>query len=295
MAHGQMRALGRPAQGTRLRDLSRALFMSLLDRELADRFDRVDGRNLNEFGVDPWGFSPEAAKTAAGPAHFLYKHYFRVEARGVDNVPDGRVILVANHGGQVPMDGAMTVMSVLCQRTVPRIPRAMVERWAADLPFVSTFFARCGQVIGDPDSCRRLLLADECVLVFPEGAKGINKMWNHRYQMVKFGLGFMRLALETRTPVVPVAIVGHEEQAIAIADLKPVARLLGMPALPITLTGLPIPLPSKYFIEFGEPMHFTGDPNDEDEVVEQKVATVQARMQQMLTQGLQRRGKRVFR
>ena len=294
MAVRQMRALGRPAGGTRLGDVSRALLLSVLDRELADRMDGLDRRNLNEFGVDPFGFSPEQAKLAAAGVHFLFKHYFRVQTLGVDHVPDGRVLLVANHGGQLPFDGAMTVMSVLCHRATPRLPRAMVERWAADLPFVSTFFARCGQVIGDPDTCRRLLNADECVLVFPEGARGINKMWNKRYHMAEFGLGFMRLALETGTPVVPVAIVGHEEQSIAVANLPRMARLLGMPALPVTLTGVPLPLPARYYIEFGPPMHFTGDPNDEDLVVEQKVAQVRSAMQTMIAQGLKRRGRRIF-
>ncbi|MEW5854828.1 MAG: lysophospholipid acyltransferase family protein [Myxococcota bacterium] len=289
-----MKAVGRPRGGTDLGDISRALLLSMLDDRLISRLDALDRSNLNEFGVDPFGFNPETAKVCVGPAWWLYKHYFRVQQRGADKIPDGRVLLVANHGGQLPLDGAMVIMSVLAERPVPRIARAMVERWAGDLPWVGTLFARCGQIIGEPDSCRRLLNADECVLVFPEGAKGISKLWNQRYHLQDFGLGFMRLALETRTPVVPVAIVGHEEQAVAFANLKGVARALRMPAFPVTATVLPIPLPARYYIEFGDPMHFEGDPNDEDEVIGEKVAQVKSTMQRMIQEGLQRRGRRVF-
>ncbi|MBI5495029.1 MAG: acyltransferase family protein [Deltaproteobacteria bacterium] len=278
-----------------LRDVGRLVLQSTSPSGLAARLDALDRSNLNEFGVDPFGFSPEETKLYAGPAWWLYKHYFRVEQTGVENVPDGRVLLVANHGGQLPLDGAMIIMSILGERPVPRLGRAMVEHWAAELPFVGTWFARCGQVIGDPESCKRLLLADEAVLVFPEGSKGINKMWNQIYRLREFGLGFMRQALETHTPIVPVAVVGHEEQSLALFDLKPVARLLGMPALPVTLTGLPLPLPTKYHIEFGAPMHFEGDHNDEDDVVGRKVALVRETLQRMVKDGLKRRGKRIFR
>jgi 1-acyl-sn-glycerol-3-phosphate acyltransferase len=290
-----MKALGRRHGGTRITDLSRALLAGALDDRVRRRLDALDRKNLNEFGVDPFGFSPEAAKLCVAPAYWLYKHYFRVQALGAERIPDGRVLLVANHGGQLPMDGGMTIMSVLVDRPVPRMTRAMVEKWAQDLPYVGTFFARCGQVIGDPDTCRRLLNSEECVLVFPEGAKGISKLWTERYHLQQFGLGFMRLALETRTPVVPVAIVGHEEQSLAIANLKGVAKLLGMPAFPLTLTVLPVPLPSRYYIEFGHPLSFDGDPNDDDDVIEQKVAVVKQTMKRMITEGLQRRGQRIYR
>lgn len=195
-------ALGAPPGGLGARSLARLVMTSSLDERIAARLDALDRSNLNEYGVDPFGFAPEEAKLYVGPAHWIYKHYFRVEARGADHIPDGRVLLVANHGGQIPMDGAMIIMAVLSERTVPRLPRAMVEHWAAELPFVSTWFARCGQVIGDPDSCRRLLNANEAVLVFPEGARGISKLWKDIYKLQDFGLGFMRLALEDRKSVV---------------------------------------------------------------------------------------------
>jgi murein DD-endopeptidase MepM/ murein hydrolase activator NlpD len=133
----------------------------------------------------------------------------------------------------------------------------MVEKWMPTLPFVSVFFARLGQVVGTPENCRKLLSSGEAILVLPEGVRGLNKLWRERYQLADFGLGFMRLALETDTPIVPLAVVGAEEQAPALLNLKPVARLLHMPAMPITPTLLPFPLPTRYHLRFGEPLHFT--------------------------------------
>jgi 1-acyl-sn-glycerol-3-phosphate acyltransferase len=187
----------------------------------------------------------------------------------------------------------MIGVSMLIAHDPPRAIRSMVEKWVPALPFVSTVMARAGQIVGTPENCRRLLAADEPILVFPEGVRGITKLWPHRYQLQEFGLGFMRLALETDTPVVPVAVVGAEEQAPAFFDIKPLAKLLGFPAFPITPTLLPFPLPSRYAIYFGDPIKFTGSPNDEDSELEKKVKTVKAQIQAMLSAGLKKR-KRVF-
>lgn len=247
----------------------------------------------NEYGVDPFGLDLEFAKAAIAPALWLYKHYFRVETHGVEHIPAGRTLLVANHSGQLPFDGAMIGVSCLIEASPPRVVRAMVERWVPTLPYASTFFSRMGQVVGTPENCRRLLQQDETILVFPEGTKGINKLWRDAYQLQDFGNGFMRLALETRTPIVPVAVVGAEEQAPALADLRGVARLLGMPALPVTPQGVPLPLPTKYRLHFGEPMYFTGRADDEDAEVEKKVRQVKATIQAMLNEGLRDR-KHIF-
>jgi 1-acyl-sn-glycerol-3-phosphate acyltransferase len=249
---------------------------------------------LNENGVDQFGFDPEVAAKAGPYLAWVYENYFRVKQFGVDNVPDGRVLLIGNHSGQLPYDAAMINMAVFLERKKPRIVRAMIEKFVHDLPFVSVFFERCGQIIGTPDNCRRVLSAEEAILVFPEGARGINKLFHERYQLKPFGLGFMRLALETNTPIVPVGVVGAEEQAPAIANLKKVAKLFGLPALPITATmalgplGL-LPLPTKYRIYFGEPMQFTGDPNDEDAEVETKVRKVRTEIEKLLERGLRER------
>jgi 1-acyl-sn-glycerol-3-phosphate acyltransferase len=123
----------------------------------------------------------------------------------------------------------------------------------------------------------------------------MNKLYADAYQLQEFGLGFMRLALEADTPIVPVAVVGSEEQAPAIANLESFGRIFGMPAFPITITwpwlgplGM-VPLPVRYHIEFGTPMRFRGDPNDEDEIIEEKVEEVKSTIQSMLRKGLAER------
>ncbi|SEU38563.1 lysophospholipid acyltransferase family protein [Stigmatella erecta] len=246
-------------------------------------------RTENEYGVDPFGFNLDFSLAAVAPLVWLYRHYHRVETFGIENVPAGRVLLVSNHSGQLPMDGAMIGVALMMEASPPRAIRSMVEKWVPTLPYVSAFFARVGQIVGTPENCRRLLNAGEAILVFPEGMRGISKLWPQRYQLQDFGLGFMRLALETDTPIVPVAVIGAEEQAPALMDLKPLAKLLGFPAFPITPTGLPIPLPTKYRLYFGEPLHFTGRADDEDSELDKKVRTVRAAIQTMIHQGLKER------
>lgn len=250
-------------------------------------------RTENEYGVDPFGFNLDFAMSAIAPIVWLYKHYFRVETHGIQNVPRGRVLLVSNHSGQLPIDGAMIGVALMAEGTPPRALRAMVEKWVPTLPYVSTFMARVGQIVGTPENCRRLLASDEAILVFPEGVRGLGKLWPQRYQLQEFGLGFMRLALETDSPIVPVAVVGAEEQAPGLASLKPVGKLFGFPYFNLTPTGVPLPLPTKYHIYFGEPMRFTGRPDDEDAELDKKVRTVKGTLQAMLDAGVKER-KHVF-
>ncbi len=261
------------------------------------RFRDIPTR-LNENGVDQFGFDPEFAARMAPMLAWVYEHYFRVEPYDVDRVPDGRCLLISNHSGQLPIDAVMIGLSVFLERTRPRVCRAMVEKFVSDLPFVSYFMERMGQITGTPDNCRRLLDAEEAILVFPEGVRGINKLFHERYQLKPFGLGFMRLALETKTPIVPVAVVGAEEQAPAIMNFKRIGKLFGLPAMPITpLMALgPIgllPLPVKYRIYFGEPLTFTGDPNDEDAEIAHKAKQVERAINGLLERGLRER-KHIF-
>ena len=245
----------------------------------------------NEYGVDPFGLELDFAKAAIAPVLWLYKNYFRVETHGIANVPAGKVMLISNHSGQLPIDAAMIGLSMLVEAEPPRVVRAMVEKWAPTLPFVAPFFARVGQVVGTPENCRRLLAAGETIMVFPEGVRGLNKTYDKKYRLQEFGNGFMRLALETGTPIVPVAVVGAEEQAPALFDFKAAAKLLGFPALPITVT--PLPLPVKYHLWFGEPMRFSGSAEDEDAELDRKVREVKAAVQGLIDHGLHER-KSIF-
>jgi 1-acyl-sn-glycerol-3-phosphate acyltransferase len=267
----------------------------LLGEELDARIHRVR-IHPNEAGFDPFGFDPKTARYALALAAFLHRYYFRTEVHDIARVPDGRVLVIANHSGQIPVDGLILGTSLMLDAEPPRFPRSMVERWSAQLPFVSVLFPRCGQVVGSPDNARRLLEQDEALVVFPEGVRGISKTFDQRYRLTDFGLGFMRLALETGTPIVPVAVVGGEEQLPSFANVRPLARLLGMPAFPViphVLLGLPLPLPTRYRLWFGEPMRFQGDPDDDDAVIEKKVGEVKQTIQSMLNHGLRER-KSIF-
>ena len=251
--------------------------------------------DLGELGVDPFGFDPEVVTHLTGPLVWLYRHYFRVMVDGIDKVPDGRVLLISNHSGQLPFDGMMIGTAMVLEHEPPRVIRSMVEKWIPRLPFVSVFMARVGQIVGTPENCRRLLARDEAILVFPEGARGISKTFDKRYQLERFGTGFLRLALETRTPIVPVAVVGAEEQAPALYNLKPMARLLRMPSFPVTPTfpllgpaGL-LPLPTRYRIYFGDPLVFDGCGDEEDEFIERHVETVRGAVQGLIRRGLEER------
>jgi len=278
--------------GDELKRRLREWTTSMVGNDLEHRVEQI-GHVGNEFGVDPFGFDLDYALAAIAPFLWLYKNYFRVQIFDIDRVPPGRVLLVANHSGQLPLDGAMILVAMLTEARRPRAVRSMVEKWVQTLPYVSTFMARVGQIVGTPENCRRLLEGEEAILVFPEGVRGLGKTWPQRYRLQDFGLGFMRLALETNTPVVPVAVIGAEEQAPSLMNVKPLARMLGFPYLPLTPTIVPLPLPTRYRIYFGEPMKFTGRADEEDAELDKKVAAVKSRLQSMIDAGLKER-KHVF-
>ncbi len=250
----------------------------------------------NEYGFDPYGFHREHLRYPMLVARWLYKSYFRAESRGLENIPaDGRVLIIANHSGQLPFDGLVIATALMLDADSPRMVRSMIERYVPTVPFASYLLSRWGQITGTPENCRRLLRDEEAILVFPEGARGISKPYSKRYQLAEFGHGFMRLALETNTPIVPCAVVGAEEQAPAV-NIKPLARLLNAPAFPVVPYPpfVPIiPLPTKYRLQFGEPLVFEGDPDDDEEVLDEKVRAVRNRIQSMIQIGLRER-KHVF-
>ena len=264
-----------------------------LERELDGRLAKAP-LQLNSFGYDPHGFHPETARRLLLPSAVLHRYYFRVESHGIEHVPPGPVLLIANHAGQFAYDGAMLSISMLLDADPPRLARGMGEYFLWRIPWVGQSAARIGTMVGTPENCIAMLEDGECVMVFPEGARGANKPFRKRYELQRFGLGFMRLALATGTPIVPVGIVGSEEQQPGFANLENFGRRFGLPSFPITITqpwfgplGSMAALPVKYHIHFGEPLSFEGDTHEEDATVQEKVDVVKDAMRDLIARGLE--------
>ena len=216
-----------------------------------------------EVPYDRFGFSPDVTKSAFPWFQALYRYYFRVKSSGHENIPkSGPALLVGNHGGLLPFDAAMGVVDCVLHTDPPRLPRAIVDRWAGSLPWVNVFYARVGQVIGTRENFGDLLGDGQMVLVFPEGMDAVSKPITQRYRLQRFRVGFIEHALRARAPIVPVAFLGNDDQTPILYDFKSVARRLGLPAIPITPTfpllgplGL-LPYPVSYRIVYGEPLPF---------------------------------------
>ena len=212
--------------------------------------------------LDDFGFDREFTELLQPLAEWFYRDYWRVEAFGVENVPaEGRALLVANHAGVIPWDGAMIRTAISSEHPNPRHARMLVTDWAFQMPFLSEFLLKTGNVVAHPQNATTLLERGELVGVFPEGVKGAVKPYRERYRVRRFGRGgFVQVAMRTGSPIIPVAVVGSEEVHPVLFDLPVLADALGMPAFPVTptwpLLGLlgALPLPSKWLIAFGEPI-----------------------------------------
>jgi 1-acyl-sn-glycerol-3-phosphate acyltransferase len=250
-----------------------------------------------DLASDGFGFDLEFTERVKNVALWFYRKYWRVETEGVTNVPArGRALLVANHGGIIPYDGAMIRTAILAEHPHPRHARMLVVDWAFAMPFTNMLLVKTGNVLAHPDNATALLERDELVGVFPEGVKGASKPYRSRYRIRRLGRGgFVQVALRTGSPIIPVAVVGSEEVHPVLTDLQPLARLLGLPAVPITPTfpwlglGGLIPLPSKWLIAFGKPIdvkqHGTEGANDARlvlELSEQVREWIQAKVYELL-------------
>lgn len=240
-------------------------FVTVLQRLGAGRVKAALVRYLTKRGdrvIDEFGFDESFLEPLLPLAKWFHDHYFRVESRGLEHIPDtGRVLLVANHSGTLPYDGAMVVAAVRFQHPARRHVRALVEDFIYHVPYLGMFMSRVGAVRACQENAQRLLENDEATLVFPEGVKGIGKLFSKRYRLQRFGRGgAIRLAASTGATLVPVSIVGAEEAMPLLSKVSWLAQPLGLPYIPITptlpllgLAGL-IPFPTKWFIDFGEPI-----------------------------------------
>jgi len=233
------------------------------ERRLAGGLAFLRRRVTGDYEVDDFGFDPDLTEhVLLPPLRPLYDKWFRVETRGLDNVPDaGGALLVANHSGTIPIDAVMTALALLDHHPAHRHLRLLGADLVFTLPLVAPLARKGGNTLACNADAERLLSSGELVGVFPEGFKGIGKPFSERYKLQRFGRGgFVSAALRTGTPIIPCSIVGAEEIYPMVGNAKTLARLLGLPYLPITPTfpllgplGA-VPLPSKWIIEFGEPI-----------------------------------------
>jgi len=263
------------------------------------QWGRLGMRNRSE-EVDDFGLDPVYEASIRPIADFLYRRYFRVEAAGLENVPaEGRCLVVANHSGTLPLDGFVLRTAFRLDHPGRRDLRWLAEDFVYYLPFVGAFMSRVGGVRACQEHAERLLSKESLVAVFPEGVKGIGKLYRDRYRLQRFGRGgFIRLCLRTQTPLVPAAIVGAEEASPMLHRDELVSKLLGLPYLPVTPTfpllgplGL-LPAPTKWRIRVGEPVHLDGhgpEAADDPVLVGRLADRVRTRIQEMLSQAVAER------
>ncbi|MAT60957.1 MAG: glycerol acyltransferase [Micrococcales bacterium] len=234
------------------------------DERVAGALAFLRRRVTGEYSVDEFGFDPELLEQLLmAPFRPLYEKWFRVETRGLENVPDeGGALVVANHSGTIPLDSVMTQLALLDHHPAHRHLRILGADLVFQSPFIGELARKSGSTLACAPDAKRLLTRGELVGVWPEGFKGIGKPFSERYKLQRFGRGgFVAAALEARVPIIPTAIVGAEEIYPLIGDAKTLARLLGLPYIPVTPTfpwlgplGM-VPMPSKWIIMFGEPIH----------------------------------------
>jgi 1-acyl-sn-glycerol-3-phosphate acyltransferase len=234
-----------------------------LEERVAEVGEFLQRRITGKYSVDDFGFDRDLTEHVVLPLlRPLYERWFRVETIGTENVPlHGGALLVANHSGTLPLDALMTTVAVHDDLAVPRYLRMLAADLVFGLPGVGATARKAGHTLACNADAEALLGAGELVGVWPEGFKGIGKDFADRYKLQRFGRGgFVSAALRSGVPIIPCSIVGAEETYPKIADIGPLARLLGVPYFPITPTwpllgplGL-VPLPSKWYIEFGEPI-----------------------------------------
>lgn len=259
------------------------------DSQIARRVDELE-LPFSRHGVDPYGIDKKELAKAFTILRWVYEKYFDITVYGADNIPPrGRAMLVGNHSGGWALDGIMVLASMFFELDPPRLAQGMVERFIQQVPFFSWFSNRLGQFAGLPEHCIRLLEDERLLMVFPEGARGTAKLFKDRDSLVSFGTGFVRLALQTKTPIVPFGFVGAGEAVPTVTNLYRLGKFFGVPYIPVTPYGLALPLPVSLQIFYGEPIVLEGSPSDTDEVIAGHVERVKSRVADLISQGRQLR------
>lgn len=289
----------RPAETVSMTGVSSAR-VAADDSSVPESWDVLQSRFTGNYAVDDFGFDPEFTdKVLLQLVRPFYRHWFRVEVSGIDSIPaEGGALIVANHSGTIAVDSVMTQVAVHDEHPSHRNLRMLGADLVFQTPFLGDLARRAGHTLACHDDAERLLRSGEVVGVWPEGFKGIGKPFSERYRLQRFGRGgFVSAAVRTGMPIIPTAIVGAEEIYPMIANASPVARVLGLPYFPITPTfpalgplGL-LPLPSKWFIHFDDPIATddlppgsADDPSVLFEITDQVRERIQRRLYDLLAQ-----------
>ena len=231
-----------------------------------------------------FGFRFDAAARMFAVTGLLYRKYFRVECHGIESLPSGAFLLVANHSSRVlSWDGAMIVTACLLDAEPPRLVHGMADHRLMTLPVLGAAARLIGAVDGRRPACEELLRRGAAVLTFPEGVRALAKPFRERYRLRGFGHGFVHVALATGAPIVPVAVIGAEEEAPLLANPSWLARLVRTPVAPITPT-IVLPLPVKYRLHFGTPIRLKGSTGPDS--VARQAQHVRAVLQDLISRGV---------
>ena len=263
---------------------------ALLPGDQRGRLDELHFADAGH-GFDRLGMCRESVVRWVAGTRFLYEAWFRVDSRGIENVPgEGPVILAPNHSGTLPFDGMMLWADVARRSSPPRVPRLVADSFVPRLPFVNTVFSRTGVIGGNRATVDRVLGEGEIVAIFPEGVPGIAKPRSERYQLKEFRVGHAELAIRHGAPIVPVAIIGAEEQWPELTRIESF-HMFGAPYLPIPAT--PLPLPVKYRIRYGTAIdprdRWTPEQADDPAIVRALAGEVRRRVQTLVDEGLRER------
>jgi 1-acyl-sn-glycerol-3-phosphate acyltransferase len=268
--------------------VARALTRAFGNPDIQDRRARFSIRDAGH-GYDRFGMHPDFVALADLVTTAAYERYFRVRSVGSENIPaTGPGVVASNHSGTLPFDAMMLWADIYRKTSPPRAARAVADYFVSSLPLVGTAFARSGMVGGSRGNARALLESGELLMLFPEGTPGIGKPFRDRYQLQDWREGHCELAIRHRTPIIPVGIVGPEEQ------MPQIARLPGFGAIPyIPVTATPFPLPVRYHIRYGAPIalhqRYSPAAADDPEVVRQVALEVKAAVQELINDGLRER------
>ena len=263
-----------------------SLFTSALpvDERIRKSVDRLE-LGFSKHGIDAYGIDKAELARFFTALEWAYRKYFDMEVHGTEHIPlSGRAMIIGNHSGGVALDALMVLASCFFELDPPRLAQGMAEKFINKVPGASQMASRLGQFTGLPEHADRLLRDERLLMVFPEGARGTAKLARDADSLVRFGTGFMRLALKTRTPIIPVAFVGGGDAIPTVMNLYKLGQLLGVPYIPITPYLVPFPKPVKLQLLYSEPLVFEGDGSEADDVIHSYVEQVRARIAWLIEQ-----------